>query len=126
MTVKERLIYFLKTTNIKQKEFNEKINVSKGYIGAISQSPSNTILNRITKHFPDLNIEWLLTGNGKMLNHDSVGENKSNLVNEPLADYGTDSILIPREVFEMMNKLTDTVQSQQRTIENLQRKLSSI
>jgi len=60
MAVKERHIEYLKCNNIKHKDFNEKIGVSKGYIGAISKSLSNDVLNRITKFYPDLILnDWL-------------------------------------------------------------------
>jgi transcriptional regulator with XRE-family HTH domain len=127
VTVKERLIRYLKENNIKQKDFNSSIGVSKGYIGAISRSPSNDILNRISIFYPELNIEWLVSGKGNMIKDSTAYENKNEEsvhVSEFNRGYNKrvekDSVTMPREVFEMLNKLTDTVQSQQRTIELLE------
>ncbi|MDP2235023.1 MAG: helix-turn-helix transcriptional regulator [Bacteroidales bacterium] len=122
MTVKERLIHYLERKGIKHKEFNEKVGVSKGYIGAISKSPSNSVLNRISIHFPDLSIEWLTTGKGNMLNNSGYeAENVARKFTELNSDYEVnnqnDSITIPREVFDMISRLTETVQSQQRIID---------
>ena len=67
MSVKERLKFYLKFKNISQVDFAKSINVSTGYVNAIRQSIQPTKINDISKVYNDLNIEWLLTGEGEMI-----------------------------------------------------------
>ena len=71
MTVKERLIRFLKYKNISQKDFANKVGVSSGYVNAIRESIQPKTLNKIAMQFPDLNKGWLMTGDGEMIISDS-------------------------------------------------------
>lgn len=77
MSVKERLKFYLKEKKISQGYFAEKIGVSSGYVNAIRQSIQPDKLNEIKKQFPDLNIDWLLTGEGEMIKIEgrSIDEN---------------------------------------------------
>lgn len=67
-TVKERLTKFLKFSRIKQYEFCDALGVSHGYVCSIRQSIAPDKLSAISALYPELNIEWLLTGKGEMLN----------------------------------------------------------
>lgn len=68
-TVKERLIYYLKSIPMSQKAFCDKIGVSKGYITNIVSGFGRDVLFRIKSEFPELSIPWLLYGEGEMLNN---------------------------------------------------------
>lgn len=67
MSTKERIVRYLKFYNIKQGDFCKRIGVAKTYIASIRSSISPDKLSKITQEFPDLNIAWLLTGEGEML-----------------------------------------------------------
>lgn len=67
MTVKQRLIEFLKYKKIGQKKFAELIGVSSGYVNAIRVSIQPDTIHKISMQFPELNAGWLLTGEGEML-----------------------------------------------------------
>ena len=67
-TVKQRLLSFLKFMRYTQTEFCGKLGVSNAYISSIRKSIPPEKLSAISAQYPDLNIEWLLTGNGNMLN----------------------------------------------------------
>ena len=69
-TVKERLIAFIKSIRFTQKEFCESIGVCRSYVSTIRQSLAPEKLAAISAQYPELNIEWLLTGKGEMLNSD--------------------------------------------------------
>lgn len=68
-TVKERLISYLKSIPMSQKAFCDKIGVSKGYITNMVSGFGRDVLFRIKSEFPDLSINWLLYGEGEMLNN---------------------------------------------------------
>ena len=66
-TVKQRLIEYLKFKRIGQNRFEKKAGLSIGYISKLRIEPSPTKLRDIINAAPDLNKEWLLTGEGEML-----------------------------------------------------------
>jgi len=73
--VKQRLLQFIKTIGITQKAFEDTIDAGQGYINNISKSIGFEKLNAIKLSYPQLNIEWLLTGAGNMLDGKMIGEN---------------------------------------------------
>ena len=72
-TVKERIIAYIRDTGISQKKFEETVGVSNGYVNNVKASPSSTVLQKIFCAFPDINRDWLLTGEGPMLVSDLPG-----------------------------------------------------
>ena len=72
MTVKERLIKYLKYKKISQREFAKAIDVSSGYVNSIKSSIQPDKVSRISIHFTDLNTGWLLTGEGEMLKSEPI------------------------------------------------------
>lgn len=70
MSVKQRLKDFIKSQNISIRQFCLSIDVSEGFVSAMVNSMSPDKITRITTHYPSLNIGWLLTGEGNMLNTD--------------------------------------------------------
>lgn len=70
-TVKERLVAYLDSIKISKAEFGRKIGVSSAYVTSMRKSIQPDKIEKIKEVFPDLNIQWLLTGEGKMLMGDS-------------------------------------------------------
>ena len=67
MTVKQRLIEFAKSQERSVRAFEIKCGLTIGYINAIRVSIQPDKIESIASHYPNLNTEWLLTGNGNML-----------------------------------------------------------
>lgn len=67
MSVKERLKYFIKYLNIRNADFERSIGAGNAYVQNISKGIGSNYLEKIREVYPDLNIEWLLTGKGEML-----------------------------------------------------------
>lgn len=65
-SVKERLILFLETNKISKSDFGRKIGVSSAYVTSIRKSMDADKIQSIALNYPNLNIEWLLTGKGNM------------------------------------------------------------
>lgn len=67
-TVKERLISFIKYKGVSQGVFERMCGMSNGYINNMRKSLGVEKLQNMLSVFPDLNREWLLYGEGTMLN----------------------------------------------------------
>lgn len=61
-TVKERLKSYLSANNISMAEFGRRIGVSSAYITSMRKSIQPDKVEKIKEEFPDLDIDWLLTG----------------------------------------------------------------
>lgn len=66
-SVKERLVKFIKGSGISVNAFERKAGLSVGYMRQLRCEPSPTKLKNILDAFPQLNDQWLLTGEGGML-----------------------------------------------------------
>ena len=84
-SVKQRLIGFIKHENLSQKKFETLVGLSNGYVNNIRQSISPEKLQSIALCFPNLSLEWLLTGEGDML----LGEPKTSAPAVPTVSYTT-------------------------------------
>ncbi len=67
MSVKERLIEFIKYLEIGQGAFEKEVGLSNGYVNNIRKSIQPDKLQRISLRYPQLNPGWLMSGEGKML-----------------------------------------------------------
>jgi hypothetical protein len=65
--MKERLMKFLNFLEISQKKFEENCNLSNGFVDKVGDSIREANLKKISSVYPDLNINWLKTGEGEML-----------------------------------------------------------
>lgn len=81
MSIKARLLKFLDYKDIGQKKFETATGLANGFVNNIGEGISSKSIARITKAYPELDTNWLLTGNGEMI--------KGGLatVSEPSAEY---------------------------------------
>lgn len=86
-TVKERLIKYLEEKRISKSEFGRAIGVSSAYVSSIRESISPDKIQSIALNYPDLNIQWLLTGDGPMIlmpgwrsSHDAPSESEQDVI----------------------------------------------
>lgn len=88
-TVKERLNAFLRHKEVNNSEFGRAIGVSSAFVSSIRKSIQPDKIEKIKSTFPDLNIGWLLTGEGEMI------EDTTHTATAPIsATNSTDSIYI--------------------------------
>lgn len=67
-TVKERVDEYCKYAKISVREFEKSINVSYGYFYHLTKNGvSHDKVKSIISKYPDLNIDWLIYGEGEML-----------------------------------------------------------
>ncbi|MDR1368942.1 MAG: hypothetical protein LBJ72_02270 [Dysgonamonadaceae bacterium] len=76
MGVKDRIKTFTKYMDITVLDFERSISVSNGYVNSISKSIGIDKIEIILEKYPNLNLIWLLTGQGTMLKDELETNNK--------------------------------------------------
>ena len=72
-----RLLQFLQAENLTQTQFADTLSVARGSVSHIlsgRNKPGYDFLESLLLHYPSLNLEWLLTGRGKMYRDNLVEE----------------------------------------------------
>jgi SOS-response transcriptional repressor LexA len=75
--MKERLIKFLAHLGLGQDKFEKKVGLSRGFVNKVGDSMREVSIKKILAVYPDLNINWLKTGEGSMLKDDKAEAGKS-------------------------------------------------
>ncbi len=71
MGIKERFKEFIAYKRLTQRRFQASIGVSSSYVNGITDGIGAGVLRKLSITYPELNTDWLLTGEGEMLNHPS-------------------------------------------------------
>lgn len=66
-TLRERLYIFIEAKHLNVKQFELRCGLSNGMVSHVTGNIRESTLRKMSNAFPDLNIEWLLTGEGEML-----------------------------------------------------------
>ena len=98
MGIKERLLVFVNSLGVSRSEFERNSCLSNGYINNIREGMGADKVENVLRAYPQLNRNWLLTGNGEMLNP-AYSNNKITMNgNENVSNIGGQhiSILLPK------------------------------
>lgn len=101
-----RLKQFIAAENITQAQFADTINVvraSVSHILAGRNKPSYEFICGLMRHYPNLNIEWLMFGKGKMYKDSSVQP-------ADLFDVAAEPAIIPAAPAEELYVVSDIVE----------------
>lgn len=83
----ERIAIYLQFKTISPHSFERNINLSNGYYAKQLKnlgSVGSDILIKVHNHYPDLNILWVLTGDGQMIVDNYNGNVGSNVDEYPM------------------------------------------
>lgn len=84
----QRLQQFLQAENLSQSQFADSINVARASVSHIlagRNKPGFEFIESMSRRYPSLNLEWLVTGNGKMYkNATTVLQNAVSVPQDPL------------------------------------------
>ena len=98
----KRLLQFLSAEGISQTKFAETLKVTKVSISHIlsgRNKPGFAFIESLALHFPDFNIDWLLTGRGKMYkNAEETPQNADFEKNSPV----TEIVPVPRKITKVV------------------------
>lgn len=103
MDIQTRLKEFLRYKKLTYKDFELKAGLANATASRIGENSRSNTFVRVSKAFPDLNIQWLKTGAGEMLNPG---------VPSPSFDASPDSA-------PSVSALLDIIRSQQEAIRSL-------
>lgn len=119
MNVKDRVSEYCKRKNIAISRFEKEAGLSNGYFNQVKKRPSLDKLESIGKAFPDLNKDWLLTGEGEMLNvplQSGHGNNQQNAhgtgITQTLTPSANEAALI-NEISEMRKLIAEQTRNNQ-------------
>ena len=76
----ERILQFIEYLGISVSEFERSCNLSNGAVSKMGDNTRRATLNKICYIYPQLNIDWLLTGKGDMINIFYVGDLKDRII----------------------------------------------
>lgn len=114
----DRLVEYFKTKGLKTHfSIERKVGFGSGYINKQKQREgeiSQKSLELVVKSCPDLNIKWLLTGDGEMLHSKEWNMHYASVVTEPGTNYGTNwkelYITTLQEYVLLQNKYTQLLE----------------
>ena len=112
MRLTDRLLSYLELKNISVYAFERNCEVANGYLGKQVRGKGtlgSDILEKIADKYPDLNLVWLITGRGKMLQKPST-EKKSAAESESMVNEEA-------TVYKIKQQLIDTLKAQLKTLE---------
>ena len=101
----QRLQQFIQAENINQAQLADSLSVARASVSNIlsgRNKPGFDFLESLSRHYPDLNLEWLITGRGRMYKTRAESTlSATSLSDAPIIDelFPTDETLV-NPVFE--------------------------
>ena len=112
-TVRDRLYKFIQHLNMSVRQFEIKWGVASSYVRNISKGIGNDHLTNLCNQYPELDLNWLFTGQGSMLKN--ISENSENLTQQTITKDRNNSIdelidiRIEKAVMENLDKIIATI-----------------
>lgn len=119
MNVKNRLLAFIEYIKVDKSVFERNCGLSNGFVDKSGDNIRNSSLSKISAAYPMLNINWLLTGNGEMLNKSDSGNINVGVTNSGVS-YG---IVAGGSNNVISNNLNSEIEAYKRNIESLEEKV---
>jgi hypothetical protein len=114
MKIIERIELFISLSGISKNAFDEKIGTSNGYIGkqiTRKASVGGDIIQKIVIAFPELSLQWLIMGDGQMLEKqpetDVILQEKYISAMERLAKAQEDNLDLIHQIHQLKTDLAD-------------------
>lgn len=121
-SVKQRLIKFLRYKDISNSVFEKTCGMGNGYVNSIRKGIGTEKLKNITLTYPELNREWLLYGEGSMLNEGYTTFEPVGLAT-PTAPNLENEIKILQTQLELKEQLIDSLQAEVNTLKDMNKQL---
>lgn len=93
----QRIQQFLNVENISQAKFADTIGVTRASVSHIlsgRNAPSSEFVKHLAEHYPDLNLNWLYTGTGRMFNsQEGKTSSKSRINDSQTKEYNSQDLV---------------------------------
>lgn len=106
MSVKKRLKEFIKYKGISVRSFEIKCGLSNSYISNMRVSIQPEKISCIAEQFPELNMGWLMTGEGEMI--------KTVQQDSPVK-----TVTIPADAWDVIQKQANSLEMKDRQMDEL-------
>ena len=132
--IKERIIQFIDLKGVKKEHFYNKIGMtSANFRGKAKETPINsTAIENILSEFPDLNLDWLITGKGEMtkmstqiVKNEGTTNNQNN-INAPIEGNITISQNEMYNIIEIQRELNNIIKTSQEQLSESQKQVSDL
>lgn len=121
-SVKQRLMKFLRYKDISNSVFEKTCGMANGYVNNIRVGVSPKKLESILLNYPELNRDWLIYGEGSMLNEGYTTFDPVGLAT-PTAPNLENEIKILQTQLELKDKLIDSLQADVNMLREMNQKL---
>ena len=81
-TVKQRIEEFIRIKGLKPATFERICGLSNAYLTQLKKTPSLSKIDQICNAFPEINREWLITGQGEMFSEQNDQKKSSSESNQ--------------------------------------------
>ncbi len=131
--IKERILQFIDYKGVVKERFYEKIGMtSANFRGKAKETPINsTAIENILSEFPDLNLEWLITGKGEMILGNTQNVDISNSNNKNLNNInGSSNVTISQndisEIIEIQREMNSIIKTTQNQLTESQKQVNTL
>lgn len=118
--LKSRLSEFIASKGMSIRRFEQECGLPNAYVSNLRNNITSRRLDTITAKFPDLNLQWLMTGEGGMSRNES--ENNTDQTNAGLEKRLSDiNMQMIRFVTEFVRQEAKIAESYRESIDRLQK-----
>ena len=122
-TITERIQFILDHYNLTAGVFAEKIGIQKSSVSHLlsgRNKPSFQFLSKLVKAFPEINLNWFISGDGDIFNHPEQNIEYANLKDfEKQPEMSKNGTLEEESVKKVPKKLADESDSNANKVENI-------
>ena len=116
--MKDRIIKFIEAEKLTAAEFADNIGVQRSSVSHVlngRNNPSFAFIQKIIEHYPNLNLRWLMTGEGNIYENDSVVTSKSIKQQPKLFSTDSNPSMQKDSVITESDKNVDTIPENERS-----------
>lgn len=124
--LKERLLYFINSIGIEKSVFERNTGLSNGFVDKTSNKTRSKSLENISNTYPQLNIDWLKTGEGEMLKSKENINNINGNGNTAIAGDGNKVSLTVSDFAEIHRNYQSIIQTNQQHLTESQKQISQL
>ena len=115
----KRIQLIMKSRNISAAQFADEIGVQRSSVSHIltgRNNPSLDIILKILQRFPEVNSDWILTGNGAMLKSDIGKDNTSQQIRSFTNSDAKNSIINTQDPEDLFGSLNINVEKAEKPV----------